>query len=336
MTEPSPTRVHLICGFLGVGKTTTLRHVLDRRPADERWAVLVNEFGEIGIDGALLDAGEDGVAVKELPNGCICCTGGLMLRQAALRLLRDHRPHRLFIEPTGLASPATVVDLFRSPGFAATTALGPVITLVDPAHWHSPRHREHDPWLDQIEVADVLLASRADLAPAEQTQTFLREAAALFPPKIHVGTVDHGALDLALLDLPARARPEPVHDLKIIGYRDDDQPGLILDRVAVAAARRPVAHADVVGQGWAFPPELVFDFAALEAWVQAQAPALQVDRLKGVFHTDRGWWAVNATARQIRWEGVQWRRDSRVELLVPRPGPDWAAVEASLRACLVA
>ncbi|MCA9546098.1 MAG: hypothetical protein KC613_16955, partial [Myxococcales bacterium] len=48
VTEPSPTRVHLICGFLGVGKTTTLRHVLDRRPADERWAVLVNEFGEIG------------------------------------------------------------------------------------------------------------------------------------------------------------------------------------------------------------------------------------------------------------------------------------------------
>ena len=194
----------------------------------------------------------------------VACGPGLMLRQAALRLLRDHRPHRLFIEPTGLASPATVVDLFRSPGFAATTALGPVITLVDPAHWHSPRHREHDPWLDQIEVADVLLASRADLAPAEQTQTFLREAAALFPPKIHVGTVDHGALDLALLDLPARARPEPVHDLKIIGYRDDDQPGLILDRVAVAAARRPVAHADVVGQGWAFPPAQVFEFALLE------------------------------------------------------------------------
>ena len=79
---------NLISGFLGVGKTTAIRHLLANKPANERWAVLVNEFGEIGIDGATL-ASDDGVDIREVAGGCVCCTSGPMLRVALTRLLRQ-------------------------------------------------------------------------------------------------------------------------------------------------------------------------------------------------------------------------------------------------------
>ncbi len=68
------TKVNLITGFLGSGKTTTIRHLLTQKPEDEVWAVLVNEFGEIGIDGALLS--DSGAVLKEIPGGCMCCVNG--------------------------------------------------------------------------------------------------------------------------------------------------------------------------------------------------------------------------------------------------------------------
>lgn len=74
------TRVNLITGFLGSGKTTTLLHLLAQKPQGEKWAVLVNEFGEVGIDGALL--AESGAVLKEIPGGCMCCVNGLPMQVA--------------------------------------------------------------------------------------------------------------------------------------------------------------------------------------------------------------------------------------------------------------
>jgi len=82
---PTPISTTLITGFLGVGKTTAIRHLLANKPAGQRWAVLVNEFGEIGIDGAVL-SDESGVTVREIAGGCICCSQGPTLRVALTRL----------------------------------------------------------------------------------------------------------------------------------------------------------------------------------------------------------------------------------------------------------
>jgi len=80
------TRVNLITGFLGSGKTTLLCHLLAARPAGEKWAVLVNEFGEIGIDGALL--ADRGATLKEIPGGCLCCVNGLPMQVGLNMLLK--------------------------------------------------------------------------------------------------------------------------------------------------------------------------------------------------------------------------------------------------------
>ena len=93
------TKVNLITGFLGSGKTTTLRHLLANKPENEKWAVLVNEFGEIGIDGSLL--ADTGAVLKEIPGGCMCCVNGLPMQVGLNMLLQQAKPDRLLIEPTG-------------------------------------------------------------------------------------------------------------------------------------------------------------------------------------------------------------------------------------------
>ena len=127
-----PTNV--ITGFLGVGKTSAILHLLKNKPDNERWAVLVNEFGEIGIDGALMSAQhseEQGVFIKELPGGCMCCASGLPMQIALNMLLAKSKPDRLLIEPTGLGHPKEVLAVLRSDSYREVLNLGATVTLVD-------------------------------------------------------------------------------------------------------------------------------------------------------------------------------------------------------------
>ena len=108
---------NIVTGFLGVGKTTTILHLLKSKPADQRWAVLVNEFGQVGVDGSLIQGQhneEEGVYIREVPGGCMCCTAGLSMQVALNQLLIQSRPDRLLIEPTGLGHPKEVLRILLS------------------------------------------------------------------------------------------------------------------------------------------------------------------------------------------------------------------------------
>ena len=302
--------VTVVTGFLGVGKTTAILDLFGHRPPDGRWAVLVNEFGEIGIDGAIL--AEGGLIVEEVPGGCICCSAGLALRVALVRLLREVRPDRLLIEPTGLAHPAAVIDTLRTPGLGQAVDVRAVIGVVDPRHCRSARHRASEVWQDQIRLADVLVANKTDLAAEADLAAFHAMARDAWPEKLVVAETAHGRMDPAWLDLGSRTE-EVVHH--------DHQPG------------SEVAH-----WGTIWPPRVAFDRQGLEQMIQTlvrPGPILPhgVDRLKGVFRLRRGWFLIQADADAIRWSPIGHRRDSRVEVIVPRgPGgeaPDWSSVAAA-------
>lgn len=118
---------------MGVGKTTTINHLLGQRPADQRWAVLVNEYGLVGLDAALL-AGESrstDVDIREVAGGCICCSAGFMF-EASLVLLLQRRPDRLLIEPTGLAALSGILDTLAHPSLRDAVDLRSVVCLLDP------------------------------------------------------------------------------------------------------------------------------------------------------------------------------------------------------------
>ena len=131
MLSQIPT--HLIAGPLGAGKTTLIRHLLAQKPAGERWAVLINEFGQIGLDAALLEQGDDGVALAEVAGGCLCCVNGAPFQVGLGRLLRKARPDRLLIEPSGLGHPAQLLAQLCQPPWLGVLAVQPVLMVLDAA-----------------------------------------------------------------------------------------------------------------------------------------------------------------------------------------------------------
>ena len=146
MSRAIPTNI--ISGFLGVGKTTLIRRLLETKPEAERWAVLVNEFGEVGIDGALMQA--DDIAVKEVPGGCMCCSVGLPSRAALNQLIEEQNPDRILIEPTGLAHPVQVIEMFSTPEYAGVLEVRATVGLVDPWCLTSEQFRKIPAFDDQL------------------------------------------------------------------------------------------------------------------------------------------------------------------------------------------
>ena len=144
--------VHLITGFLGTGKSSFIQALVAAKPADEHWAILVNEFGQVGIDQALF-AGREDVSVKGLPGGCLCCQLAFVLQAGLVSLIHQTRPDRLIIEPSGLGHPAGLIDVLRSEGLASALELEEVITLLDPRALDDTRTREHGTFQDQLTLA---------------------------------------------------------------------------------------------------------------------------------------------------------------------------------------
>jgi len=156
----------LVTGFLGAGKTTVINQLLASKPDDEHWALLINEFGRIGIDGALLASSQDNdleqknIAIREVSGGCICCTSQLPLQIAISRLLSEHHPQRLLIEPTGLAHPRELILQLSAPHWQTALKMNAVITVLSGEQWQQIKYRDHDGFQAHVRDADVLIINR--------------------------------------------------------------------------------------------------------------------------------------------------------------------------------
>ncbi|MEO0652212.1 MAG: GTP-binding protein, partial [Planctomycetota bacterium] len=171
MPSNAPVPVTLLTGFLGSGKTTLLNRLV-RDPAAGRVAVVVNEFGELGIDGSLVVGSDEDVV--ELRNGCVCCTVRGDLARTLNRLLGRRRGllrrlkfDRLAIELSGMASPGPVVQtLVVDDGLRDRTRLDGIVTLANAAQIEQqlPKHPEAS---GQVGYADLILLNHADRAEEE-------------------------------------------------------------------------------------------------------------------------------------------------------------------------
>ena len=157
--------VTVLTGYLGAGKTTLLNRILTHEHG-KKVAVIVNEFGEVGIDNQLvIDADEE---IFEMNNGCICCTvRGDLIRIVANLMKRRNKFDHLVIETTGLADPAPVIQtFFVDEDMREKLDLDAVVTVVDAKHiW---QHWDADEAQEQIAFADVILLNKTDLVTPEQ------------------------------------------------------------------------------------------------------------------------------------------------------------------------
>eukprot|EP00195_Chlamydomonas_chlamydogama_P016259 CAMPEP_0202896786 /NCGR_PEP_ID=MMETSP1392-20130828/5715_1 /ASSEMBLY_ACC=CAM_ASM_000868 /TAXON_ID=225041 /ORGANISM="Chlamydomonas chlamydogama, Strain SAG 11-48b" /LENGTH=442 /DNA_ID=CAMNT_0049582253 /DNA_START=98 /DNA_END=1422 /DNA_ORIENTATION=- len=210
-----PVPVTIVTGTLGVGKTTLITSLLKEKQqsaSNEKWAILVNEFGSLGIDGALLESkalstsqSGAGVVVKELAGGCLCCVLSAPMAAAVAQLVRTTKPDRLIVEPSGLGHPAGLVDMLGNEHLRSALDIKAIICLVDVRSITSPAFLSHQTAQDQLNIADILVGTKTDLASEEQVDAFRAYAVEQYPPKAQVVLTSHGQVGLDLLDVPRQA-----------------------------------------------------------------------------------------------------------------------------------
>uniref|UniRef100_A0A7C1XCQ9 Cobalamin biosynthesis protein CobW n=1 Tax=Pseudomonas graminis TaxID=158627 RepID=A0A7C1XCQ9_9PSED len=320
MLQNIPT--HVIAGPLGAGKTSLIRHLLKQKPAHERWAVLINEFGQIGLDAALLTTGDDGIALGEVAGGCLCCVNGAPFQIGLGRLLRKARPDRLLIEPSGLGHPVQLIQQLHEAPWFGVLSIQPSVMVLD-AQALAQGKALPDTQRDALAQTGLLVLNKS-----ERLDAATRKAIADALPARLLRWTDHGVLSLdALPGIDASAQA------------GSDNPAIPRSLVQLPAAwTDPMAPFCVSQQqaegwsiGWRWHPERVFDATKVQAWLQA----FDWRRAKLVIHSEKGWVSGNAlNGSSLEWASSEWRRDSRLELIFEGP-QDEAALQAELAACLL-
>ena len=318
MAAASRVPVHIVTGFLGSGKTTLIHSLIEQKPVDEKWAILVNEFGQIGIDQAMFDARDD-VVVKGLPGGCLCCQLAFVLQAALVNLLARSKPDRVIIEPSGLGHPAGLLDLLRGEAFQDVVTVQDIIATLDPRRLDEARVREHDTFQDQLHMADAIAITMGDQASTAQRQRAQQFVGELWPTPKWVHTVDQGGLPVALLLGSGQARQQ-------------DQPAMPAAHQALAAApslegtffdfppppgdpeQQTASALGYTSTGLRWHPTERFDLDHLAHCV-GELPATA--RVKGVFHTTDGWKRFNRADGALSVASSAWRQDSRLEVITP-------------------
>lgn len=318
MLQNIPT--HVIAGPLGAGKTSLIKHLLAQRPANERWAVLINEFGQIGLDAALLTQDDDGIALGEVAGGCLCCVNGAPFQVGLGRLLRKAKPDRLFIEPSGLGHPAQLLKQLREVPWQGVLAVQPCVLVLD---------------------AQALAAGKA--LPQAQQEALASAGLLVLNKDESLDASQRQAIEQQLPACPiywTRQAQLPLKQLPGL----DAQAGAAVDNFEVpkGLAQMPAIWTDPAlpiclsqaqeggwSIGWRWHPSQSFDIAHLHSWLSG----LEWRRAKLVIHSGVTWVSANAVDNgPLTWQPSEWRRDSRIELIFSQP-QDVAGLQSALAAC---
>lgn len=320
MLQNIPT--HVIAGPLGAGKTSLIKQLLAQKPAAERWAILINEFGQIGLDAALLTTADDGIALGEVAGGCLCCVNGAPFQVGLGRLLRKARPDRLLIEPSGLGHPAQLMEQLREPPWEGVLAVQPSVLVLDAA---ALANGQPLPDSQQAALADagLLVMNKSNLLD----EAVRREMTKRLPDRPLFWT-EQAVLPLALL---------PGLDARASAAVDNFTPpkGLAQMPAIWTDPRQPICLSQGQAEGWSigwrWHPSQQFELMRVQQWLNG----LEWRRAKLVIHSNAGWLSGNALdGAAIHWQNSEWRKDSRLELIFAEV-QDEAELQAGLAGCMV-
>lgn len=175
-----PVEVYILSGFLGAGKTTFLQNVLSQEmQLERRIAVIMNELGEVSIDS---NAVPEETPLKELLNGCVCCTIQGQLELQLENMLQEYDLDAIYIETTGVAHPIEVLDACMSPLFAEKLAVQAIITLIDAKRWQDRSQLSiqlRKLLVEQVQHADTILLNKVDSLSENEKANLVSEIQSL-------------------------------------------------------------------------------------------------------------------------------------------------------------
>ncbi|MBI3090391.1 MAG: GTP-binding protein [Candidatus Tectomicrobia bacterium] len=332
-----PKPITLITGALGAGKTTTILGLLARHP-EFATAVLVNEFGQIGIDAATLKGGGRQLGellVREVPGGCVCCVAAAELARGLATLLADPTLDRILVEPTGLAKTSQLVDLLRRRPFDTLADLQPIITLVDAGRFARSSWQAVPYFHDQVEAAEVLVVNHCDAVDEATTRRCLEIARALYPPKWRVIATSFGRLPDEGFAAEPTAERRWGGRLSAAQMEAGDAPSAHAGESPASpsrtAAPHPPQHGAVLhdheaftSASWLWPPTARFSAARLDLlfarWGADRGSRRRIERAKGVFATEQGWLLMELAGGRPHQRPTHHRRDSRCTIILAGQG----------------
>jgi G3E family GTPase len=321
---------NIITGFLGVGKTTAILNLLRSKPNKERWAVLVNEFGEIGVDGSLFQgqySEDQGVFIREVPGGCMCCTAGLPMQIALNQLLAKAKPDRLLIEPTGLGHPKEVLQVLSTEYYQEILSLQKTLVLVDARKLSDPRYTKHDTFNQQIAIADIVIGNKLDLYHNKDRSKLIEYVKKQGQPDAEVIFAQYGEIPVSVLAGLTVSQSvishHHHHHHKTTEPLASDIP--IPEQGFLSAKNKGENFCSV---GWRFSPDKLFNYQQLFALLTG----LQAERIKAVFITDAGVFGYNLTADALTEIQLDDCLESRIELIADQLDD---SLEAKLLACIL-
>ena len=291
-----------------MGKSTAITKLLRNKADSERWAVLVNEFGKVGIDGALLSgttSDSPSIFIREVPGGCLCCAASVPMQVALNQLLKEARPDRLLIEPTGLGHPKQIIAALSKPEYHSVLDLRSTITLVDARKIADSRYINHPTFNQQLEVADLIVANKSDLYSDHELDTLRHylNRSGLGSTPLHA--VSEGAIESSWLNQLSHTSP-PV----------------------ICGETPPIDQFH--SHGWTFDSDTCFNFKS----VNSLFSQLQVIRLKAVIRTDRGLFGFNWMDENLQCIKLTQLELSRVEVIDTQPA-SWEGLEDQLIQCQI-
>ncbi len=307
------TACHLVIGFLGSGKTSFINYCIQHWQNQQNWAILVNEVGKIGIDENLFNKNQK-INVKQVTGGCICCTSQLPLQIALSRLLSEHRPDRLWIEPTGLAHPKELINQLCEPHWQTALALKSVFCLLNAKQWQQTKYQTHENYQSHIKYSDNIIINRFEhltnleidklktwiyqhnpnaeiLFFSNQTENQKINAMLHQPTKI---LENHNVYQKFSLQTLIPQNLQINHQQKHLPFRyhDNQQNYFII--------------------GWQLPENWQTDALALMDWLLT-LPDWQ--RIKAIIHTKNGWQRLNFTPDSINLSDGEPQIDNRIEII---------------------
>ncbi|MBC9227801.1 GTP-binding protein [bacterium SPL81] len=316
---------HIISGFLGAGKTTLLQHLLTQKPEHEVWAVLMNEFGQIGVDQQLITQ-QQGYTVKELLGGCLCCSSQLPMQIALSRLLTESKPDRLFIEPTGLGHPTQLLEQLTEVHWQSSLSMRALVIVIDGSRLQDQSWVQQNLYTDQLKAAQIVVLSHIDCMTEADHQAFFAlkeeyQAYVQFWFEAENGLVDIEQLDV--IQQPLNRKIQPLLKLQRTQSMVEQQ----------AEIKQLPYHYVETAQGytvagWKLPKRWQFNFYDLLDVLCSQKDWV---RIKGIFNTDQGWKTFNFNPQQFNYKSSEESIDNRVEVIV-QTQQDWATFEAQLLA----
>lgn len=336
-----PINTNIITGFLGVGKTTLIKALLAHKPNNEVWAVLVNEFGEIGIDGGLLNSASDaaGVVIKEVPGGCLCCAAGVPTQVAINQIIQQAKPDRLLIEPTGLGHPAEIVKLLQAPHLQNIITLQTSLCLVDARKVSDSRYCNHDIFIQQLQIADTVIANKAQHYDEQNLPNLVnfmtalgRADTAIMLSDTHFSLASQVEQIVALLNQPshhaqmqvAAAKPPSMLARSAeLWFMPQVGATLLDNELQQQLAVQGYVYKTNQGEGcysygWIIDSQQHFDFELFMDWVDS-VKSLAVLRLKAIVITFDGILSVNMVDDKLTLDELDDALDSRIEIISDKP-----------------